>query len=29
MTDEDLMKLPPDGRERMLALREQIMGQLG
>ena len=29
MTDEDLAKLPPEGRESMRALKEQILGQLG
>ena len=29
MSEEDLDKLPPDGRERMLSLREQILGQMG
>lgn len=27
MTEEDLNKLPPEGRQRMIALREQILHQ--
>lgn len=27
MTEEDLNKLPPEGRQRMIALREQILNQ--
>ncbi len=29
MTEDDLNKLPPDGRQRMIALREQILGSSG